>query len=277
MFMYLIKNIFEFDSDKEEEEFAKKYKRVRNYAILGLASVFLAFNTIGVIKPGEIGIIVRAGKVDRVIDSGLMFKIPLIEKKIIMNTRIQKESVLSSAVTQDLQDVNAELVLNYSIDKESALELYKNVGTEYKDNIIIPVLHESFKAGSAKYSAEGIISDRSKAKQEILDVVKDRLDDYGILVSDLNIVNLEFSEAFNQAIEEKAIAQQQVEKAKQDLEKAKVEAERKVTEAQAEAEAQRLQQSTLTDLMIKKMYIEKWNGQLPTTTTGNSDMMINLK
>lgn len=275
--MYLIKNKFMFDSDKEEEEFTKKYKRVRNCTLLGLAGVFLAFNTIGIIKPGEIGIIIRTGQVNRIVDSGLMLKIPFLEKRITMITRIQKESIQSSAVTHDLQDVNAELVINYSINKESALELYKNVGTEYKDNIIIPVLHESFKAGSAKYSAEGIISDRSKVKQEILDVIKDRLDDYGILVSDLNIVNLEFSEAFNQAIEEKAIAQQQVEKAKQDLEKAKVEAERKVTEAQAEAEAQRLQQSTLTDLMIKKMYIEKWNGQLPTTTTGNSDMMINLK
>lgn len=253
---------------------------VKHVVAAGIALLFLIvllFNTVSIIKPGEIGIIIRMGKVNRVVDSGVMVKIPFVEKRIKMNTRIQKENVSSTAVTQDLQDVNAELALNYSINKDSALELYKSVGIDYKDNIVIPVLHESFKAGTAKYSAEGIITNRSEAKEEILSVIKDRLDDYGIVVSDLNIVNLEFSEAFNNAIEEKAIAQQQVEKAKQELEKAKVEAERKVAEAQAEAEAQRLQQQTLTELMIKKMYIEKWNGQLPTTTTGDSDMMINLK
>lgn len=184
--------------------------------IVILFLIVLLFNTISIIKPGEIGIIIRMGKVNRVVDSGVMVKIPFIEKRIRMNTRIQKENVTSTAVTQDLQDVNAELALNYSINKDSALELYKSVGIDYKDNIVIPVLHESFKAGTAKYSAEGIITKRSEAKEEILTVIKDRLNDYGIVVSDLNIVNLEFSEAFNQAIEEKAIAQQQVEKAKRE-------------------------------------------------------------
>lgn len=275
--MSLLDKFNDYENEDKKEKMNKMVNRLTLCSVAGLGALVLAFNTIGTVKPGEIGIIVRTGQVNRIVDSGLMLKIPFLEKRVTMITRIQKESVQSSAVTHDLQDVNAELVINYSISKDSALELYKTVGTEYKDNIIIPVLHESFKAGTAKYSAEGIISDRSKAKQEILDVIKDRLDDYGILVSDLNIVNLEFSEAFNQAIEEKAIAQQQVEKAKQELEKAKVEAERKVTEAQAEAEAQRLQQSTLTDLMIKKMYIEKWNGQLPTTTTSDSGVMLNLK
>lgn len=194
-----------------------------------------------------------------------------------MDTRIQKKEAKSSAVTKDLQDVESTLALNYSINKEVALNLYKEVGVNYEANIIEPVLHESFKAGTAKYTAEGLITNRAEAKEEILAVVKERLSPYGITVADLNIVNLDFSQAFNQAIEEKAVAQQQVEKAKQELEKARIEAERKVAEAEAEAEAQRLQQQTLTDLMVKKMWIEKWSGNLPSTMAGDAGVIVDMR
>lgn len=274
----------DFDSDEECREYEKLREAsikdvVRTYTLLGVGAVILLIVLFGswfTIGAGEIGVITRFGEVQRVADSGFNFKIPLIESVSKMETRIQKEEVTSSAVTKDLQDVEANLALNYSIDKETALKLFKEVGVNYKENVITPVLHESFKAGTAQYTAESLITNRSEAKEKILEVVKDRLQKYGIVINDLNIVNLNFSKAFNAAIEEKAVAQQQVEKAKQDLERIKVEAEQKVAQAQADAEAQKLQQSTLTDLMIKKMWIEKWDGKLPTTATGDSGVMLEI-
>lgn len=258
--------------------FEINHKTTKKLCIAGVGAILLllcVFGSFRVIGAGEIGIVTRVGEVNRVADSGLMMKWPFVESVIKMDTRIQKEQVKASAVTKDLQDVDASLALNYSINKETALKLYKEVGVNYVENIINPVLHESFKAGTAKYTAEGLITNRSEAKEEILAVIKERLNHYGIVVADLNIVNLDFSAAFNQAIEEKAIAQQQVEKAKQELEKTKVEAEQKVAAAQAEAEAQRLQQSTLTDLMIKKMWVDKWDGKLPEVSS-DGGMILNL-
>lgn len=252
---------------------------IRSWIIVVLAVALggiVVFGSWFIVGAGEIGVVTRFGEVQKVAESGLNFKIPLIDGVTKMDTRIQKEEVSSAGVTKDLQDVNATLALNYSIDKETALKLYKEVGTNYKDNIINPVLHESFKAGSAQYTAESLITNRSEAKEKILEVVKERLQKYGIVIADLNITNLQFSEAFNAAIEEKAVAQQQVEKAKQDLERAKIEAEQKITQAQAEAEEQRLQQQTLTELMVKKMWIEKWNGNLPTTVAGDSGLILNM-
>lgn len=263
------------------EDFVKSIdrKKVKKYSIISLITIFsliVFLNSFRVIGAGEIGIVTRFGDVQRTADSGLMFKIPFIEQVTTMDTRIQKEEVTSSAVTKDLQDMKTTLALNYSIDKNVALKLYKEVGVNYKDNIINPVLHESVKAGTAQYNAEAIITNRSEVKEKILEVVKDRLQPYGITVNDFNITDLDFSSAFNAAIEAKAVAQQEVEKAKQELEKTKIEAEQKIAKAQAEAEAQRLQQQTLTDLMIKKMWIEKWNGQLPTTATDASGLMLNI-
>lgn len=262
-----------------EEWAALRATVIRNWAILGVGALLiliLAFGTFRTVGAGEVGIITRFGEVQRTAESGLVMKLPFIESLTTMDTRTQKEEVSSSAVTKDLQDVEASLALNYSIDRETALKIYKELGVGYKDNIITPVLHESFKAGTAQYSAEELITHRSEAKEKILAVVKERLSSYGVVVSDLNIVNLNFSEAFNKAIEQKAVAQQEVEKAKQELERTKVEAEKKVAAAKADAEAQRLQQSTLTDLMIKKMYIEKWSGELPTTMTGDAGVLLNL-
>ena len=252
---------------------------IRSWIIVGLSAILLLIVLFGswfTVGAGEIGVVTRFGEVQRVAESGFSFKFPLIDAVTMMETRIQKEEVDSSAVTKDLQDVNAALALNYSIDKETAIKLYKEVGVNYKDNIINPVLHESFKAGTAQYTAEGLITNRSKAKEKILEVVKNRLEGYGIVIADLNITNLSFSDAFNRAIEEKAVAQQQVEKAKQDLERVKVEAEQKIAKAKADAEAQKLQQTTLTDLIIKKMFIEKWDGKLPTTNAGDAGLIIDL-
>ena len=215
------------------------------------------------INAGEIGIVTRYGEVNRVADPGIGYRAPFVEKVVKMDTRIQKDQTKSSAVTKDLQDVNATLVLNYSINKEVALKLYKEVGLGYADNIIAPVLQESFKSNSAKYTAEDLIQNRGAVKEATLENIKSRLEPYGINVTDFNIVNLDFSDEFNKAIEAKAIAQQEVEKAKQELEKTKVEAEQKIKQAEAEAEAQRLQQSTLTDTMVKKMFVEKWSGEFP--------------
>lgn len=254
-------------------------KTIIKISLAGIGVIILLICIFGAwftVDAGEIGIVTRFGEVQRVAESGFNFKVPIIDGVTKMETRIQKEEVESSAVSKDLQEVNAKLALNYSINKETALKLYKEVGINYKDNIINPVLHESFKAGTAQYTAEDLITNRSEAKEKILEVVKDRLQPYGIVIADLNITNLDFSDAFNAAIEEKAVAQQQVEKAKQELEKVKIEAEQKIAKAKADAESQKLQQQTLTDLMIKKMFIEKWDGKLPTTNAGDAGLIIDL-
>lgn len=245
-------------------------------AILGIVFVTLLLNSFYVVNTGEVGIVTRFGTVQRVNEAGFMLKLPISEHVTTMNVRVQKEEVTSSGATKDLQDVSATLALNYSVNKETALNIYKDLGVEYKDNIIIPALQESFKAGVSQFTSEDLITNRMAAKENVLDAVRERLAGYGITVSDFNIVNLEFSDEFNSAIEAKAVAQQEVEKAKQELEKVKIEAEQKIARAQADAEAQKLQQQTLTELMIKKMWIEKWNGNVPSTMAGDSGFMINL-
>lgn len=238
--------------------------------ILGIVLIACLGSSIKTVGAGEVGIITRFGEVNRVAESGLMMKIPFIESLTKMETRVQKQEVKTDAATKDLQEVNGSLAVNFSITNESALHIFKELGTKYDETVITPILHESFKQGVSGYTAEQLMANRTEVKVVIQEMLAQRLAAYGISVVDANITDLNFSAEFNKAIEQKAVAQQEVEKAKQELERVKIEAESKVEAARAEAEAQRLQQQTLTDNMIKKMFIEKWNGQLPQVSDGNA-------
>ena len=103
----------------------------------------------------------------------------------------------------------------------------------------------------------------------------ERVKEYGINSVAVSINNFDFSESYNQAIEKKAVAEQEVETSKNQLEKAKIDAEKKKVEAQGEAEANTLLEQSLTDQIIAQQFIEKWNGQLPTTMTGDAIPFIN--
>jgi regulator of protease activity HflC (stomatin/prohibitin superfamily) len=222
---------------------------------------------------GQVGIITRFGEVNRTADSGLALKLPWpIEHITKMETRVQKEEQQSAAATSDLQDVNATLALNYALDNDTALKVYKTIGTDYKNRVVIPALQESFKAATAGYTAPQLITERTAVKGKAYEIIKSRLGKYGIRVVDLNIVNFTFSPEYSKAVELVQVANQQVQQAKQDLERVRVEAEQKVAKANADAEAQRVQQQTLTPALLQKYAIDAWDGKLPTYYGGNQPL-----
>lgn len=268
------KHFFYMEDDHGDIE-AIAVGRISVVSILILVGVISAIIAPDIIGAGQVGIVTRFGEVNRVAESGLNFHIPFIEGVTKMETRVQKQEVKTDAATKDLQDVNGSLAVNFSITNESALRIYKELGTDYAETVITPILHESFKQGISGYTAEQLMANRTEVKVVIQEMLADRLAVYGITVVDANITDLNFSAEFNAAIEQKAVAQQEVEKAKQELEKVKIESESKIEAAKAEAEAQRLQQQTLTKEMIQKMWVEKWDGHLPEVSS-DSGMIVNL-
>lgn len=244
----------------------------------GLVLLLLLLSCVKTVDAGQVGIVTRFGEIDRAAKSGIVLKLPWpIEKIHKMDTRIQKEEQEAAAATSDLQDVKATLALNYALDTDTALRVYKEIGTEYKDRVVIPAVQESFKAASADFTATQLITERTAVKDKAYDVIKSRLEKYGIRIIDLNIVNFNFSTEFNTAIEAVQVANQNVARARQELEQTKIEAEKKVAQAKADAEAQRLQQQTLTAALLQKQWIEKWDGALPTYMLGsNANLLLNI-
>lgn len=253
--------------------------KVRPRMLFGLLWLLLMlFGCFSIIKTGEIGIKTRFGKiVGSTTNEGIVFKLPFEQIKKI-NVKVQKyenEEAFSTS-TKDLQIVNnIKVAINYQIDGSRAVNLFKTVGTNYNTTVLEPAIQETIKAVFSKYTAEEIVTKRSEISLDMNNTLDERVKEYGINSVAVSINNFDFSESYNQAIEKKAVAEQEVETSKNQLEKAKIDAEKKKVEAQGEAEANTLLEQSLTDQIIAQQFIEKWNGQLPTTMTGDTIPFIN--
>ncbi len=243
--------------------------------IAAIAIFFLIIATYFGVDAGERGVVLRFGEVNRVVEPGPHFKIPLAEEVVFMSVRVEKTTTKTEAASRDLQTVQTTMVLNYNLDPAKAGSMYANIGLNYNERVIDPALKESFKAAAARYTAEELISKRETLKTEVRNYLRDRLGVYGIVVVDLSITDFEFSSEFNKAIESKQTAEQNALRAKRDLERIKVEAEQKITSAKAEAEALRLQRQVISPELIQLRKIEaqikaieKWDGKMPNVTGG---------
>ena len=266
----------------------KALPRVLKYAGLVIVALVLLswLNPFVVINAGHRGVITTFGKVNpTVLEEGLHFRIPIMQQVREINVQIQKAEGDGDAASRDLQQVHTKIALNYHLIPTRVAETFQLVGdlNSVGDRIIVPAVQEAFKATTAKYTAEELISKRPEVRDQISQFMKDRLLRHGIAIDEFSIVNFRFSESFNQAIEGKTTADQLKLKAERDLERIKVEAEQKIASAKAEAESLRLQKQEITPDLLKlreienqRLALEKWNGQLP-QVTGGSVPMINIK
>lgn len=236
--------------------------------IIALFILITIICSITTVPSGFVGIKTRFGQVqDDVIQEGFNFKLPYIEKIVKLDCRTQKTEYTMEASSKDLQKIsNFKVAVNYNITKDTANDLYRKVGIDYKLIIVEPAIQEAMKATIANYTAEELITKRNEVSAFALEALFNKLQDSGITLTALNIVDLSFSEEFDKAVEEKQIVEQQTEKAKYELEKAKVENEKKIENAKAEAEVMKQQNAQITDQYLKlkeienqKAMIEKWN------------------
>lgn len=220
------------------------------------------------IESGEVGLRVRFGKlVDTNLSEGLNLKLPFVERIVKVNIKVQKSEIETTSASKDLQDVKTKLAVNFRVNEEEAVNLYKTIGNDYEEIILVPAVEESIKSVISKYNAEELITKRNEVSDVALATLQEKVSKYGIEMNEFNIINLNFSEDYSNAIEQKQVAEQQ-------LEKAKLEAEARLVEAEATKKANDLLKQTLTKELLMKDFIQKWNGELPKTYAGEDILSI---
>lgn len=234
----------------------------------GVLLIVVILTTVVTIGTGQVGVVTNFGRVTgRELGEGIAMKLPLgVESVTVYDVKVQKETAATAAATKDLQDVTAEVVLNYHLNRGDVSKIHQSVGVLYKDKLISPALQEVFKSAAAKYNAGELITERASLKNDVYTQLKERLEKYGIIVDDLSITDFKFSDSFGKAIEDKQVAQQNAERAKFNLDAAKT-----------DAEAQRVQSETLSDNYLKKQAIDKWDGKMPTYMGGGAVFNIPLE
>ena len=253
--------------------------------IIGLILIAI-FASLTTVPTGYVGVKTRFGKVQNdVIQEGLNMKAPFIESIVKIDCRTKKIETSSESSTKDMQTVQVIVAVNYNVNKDTANKLYKEVGADYENIIINPAILESIKSVMAQYTAEELITKRAEVSAMIQEALFNKIQDRGFAITEFNITNIDFSEAFNAAIEAKAVKQQEVVTAQAELEKQKIQNEKEISIAEKDAKVMELQNSQITEntlklkeLEVKQEMIQKWNGQLPTTTLNDNVLsMFNLK
>ena len=274
----------EEERKKREELEKEEMRKIIKWSCIWvwvLILIVLFFKSWFIIEPWYNGFTVTLGKINKTVYSDwLHLKTPIITKAVKYNIQTQKLEAITEASSKDLQTVTASIVVNYKYKESEVVNLYKNVWKEEKvaEKIITPAVQEVFKSVVAKYSAEQLITERSVVSKDIEDSLNKRLESYGIQIQLFNIVNFDFSKSFNDAIEAKVTAEQNALAEKNKLEKVKYESEQKVVAAEAQAKAIEIQAKAIQNQWgaeyVKLKWIEKWNGQLPTTMAGDADLLI---
>lgn len=244
-------------------------------AVSVIAAVIILFNSITIIDAGHTGVINTLGKVsENVLQEGMHFKVPFVQKIIKMDNRIVKLEVDTEAFSKDLQTVATKLAINYRVSKDKSYAIYKNVGSDYETILVTPAVNEVLKAITAQYTAEESVTNRSLISQGLIDQLNEKLNKNGIYVEDVNIINFDFSEAYVNAVEEKQVAEQRLLKAKTEKEeaivKAEAEAETLRIQAEAQAKANQTLNKSINENLIEYEKIQKWNGELPKVTDGSA-------
>ena len=248
--------------------------------VVGLLA-FIGLNSLVIITPGQAGVISILGKAqDNALLEGVHFKPPLVSVVDIYDVTVQKFEVPAESSTRDLQTLSASFAINFRLDPIKVVEIRRTQGTleNIVAKIIAPQTQESFKIAASLRTAEESVTQRSQLKEDFDIALSQRLENYGIIVLDTSVVDLNFSKEFASAVEDKQIAEQRAQRAVYIAQEAEQTAQAEINRAKGRAEAQRLLAESLKAeggaLVLKREAIDAWkNGgaQMPRVLVMGSD------
>ena len=271
-------------------------------AVIAVFAIIAIFASVKIVPAGCTGVVTTFGEVsDTSLTEGLHFVIPFAQKVEIISNKIQIYETTADAVSKDLQSVSTKIAVNYRIRSEASARIFRDIGVDYKDVILMPTVQEGMKSVCAKYNAEQLISQRASVAEEIKVELEGKVSEYGIEIEKFNIVNFDFSKEFNDAIEAKQVTEQNLIKTRteqnQAIVVAEAEAKKKVIQAEADAqnrvitaeaeakaikakadaqaEANKTISASLNPSLIQYQTLEKWNGVLP-KVAGSANPLVSL-
>ena len=264
-----------------------------------------------VVPTGHTGIVTTFGHVENyTLPEGFHLKNP-VQQVILMDTRTQKSTLTLQAFSSDIQQVDVVCTVNYAVNTDAAREVYRTIGVDYYSKIMEPRILEDVKAVFTKYTAENLIGARATLANQVKELLEPFMVDKGVEIVSVAIENIDFTDAFTNAVEEKQVALQtklrvETEQAQQvSVEKsaaerrviaANAEAQERSIFAEADAKVARVQAdaaryageqeaaknqalaASLTDEFIQYLKVTRWNGSVPQVqlSGGEAYPVINL-
>ncbi len=282
------------------------------FVLLGvviLAAIILLTSIFGSVPAGYVGITVTMGSVSPMVrNEGMYMKLPFVQTIRMMEARTQKVEWNSpdtpiTAASKDLQDVYILAVVTYHISPDKAPRIFQTIGLDYADKKVIPLTLNAIKTHTGKYNVAEILNNREKITNDVNKDVAAQLLANDIILENVSLVNIDFRKEYKDAIEQKQIAEKQVEtqqytlnkqalEAQQQVKKAEADKQAKILAAEAEKQAKILEgegieefnkkvTQSITEQLLKykelqnqEKSIDKWNGQYPSVVAGGDSIPL---
>jgi prohibitin 2 len=253
--------------------------------ILGLLMI-TTFLSGATVQAGYVGVLLTFGGVERgELSPGFHFIVPGVQRIVQVDTRVLPHPFKQiDAASQELQSVKLTGTMNYHLQSSRAAELYQNVGLDFAEKVIDPAFNDFIKEVVPRYRVTEILEKRDQIRSTAKDALGANLARYGILVDDIYISDIAFSKDYQDAIERKQTAQQNVEaerqilaqkeiQAQQNIIDARGKADARVATAEGDAKANEVLTASITPQLIQYTQWTKWDGKLPTVTGGSQPLL----
>lgn len=244
-----------------------------------IPAIIIFCMSICIIDTGYRGIKTEFGKVsEETLSEGFYFVNPFTVKVHRLTVRTEVYDGSTQTYTKDVQPADIKYVVNFSVDPATASHLFQTVGYEYISKLITPVIEGSIKTTLGKWEAVELIANREKARAEVQLFLKQQLEPRGIRVENFQIVNIDYSNQFESAVEAKVVAIQNAEQARNKTVQVQEEANQRLIAAEADAKAMKIKSDALSQNpnLVSYEAVQKWDGALPTYMMGNSVPFINF-
>lgn len=255
----------------------KANKKNNKGAFSGLFGIvlfgFIAFSIIsdGIVSipAGYTGVVfskINGGVQDETLNPGINFKIPFLETVTQIDTRMQEKTINVSkdpiqALTKDGQKVTIDITVQYKVSNENAPKIVQEIGMDYEKKIVTPGVRSVVRKVITGYDSTDLFKQetRIKAEKEILEQLRADYSKNNITLINTLVRDVKFSDKYLDAIEEKKIAEQQIQKSEFEKKNAEVQAQKKIIEATADADALRLKGKALSENseIIQLQFVEK--------------------
>jgi regulator of protease activity HflC (stomatin/prohibitin superfamily) len=242
------------------------YSRYIVAGLLVLVVIIFMSTAFYTVETGERAVVLRFGKMHTVADEGLNFKMPFTDEIRRLSIRDNNLTLKTEVSSSDIQTIAVEVGLVYSLDAKKLDKIFQTYGVNIETTLIRPTISEKINAIIAEYPIETFVEKRAEISSRINTSFASQVAGSGIIVKSLLIINHDFSDEFNKAIEDKKIAEQGALTAKFTLERMKL-----------EAEAQMIKQASLSSMVLQEMAINKWDGKMPQYFSGSQLPFITIK
>jgi len=252
---------------------------------IALIAIYL-MGSINVAPPGYVGVVVQLGQVQAsTLAPGVYFRPFLIQDVIDFETRVRPHNFREiDAASREYQSVKLTGTLNFAIDAQQADDLYQRVGLDFAGRVIDAAFSDTIKEIIPRFAVTEILGKREEIRGLTKDKLAASLGRYGILVEDVYLTDISFSPEYTQAIEQKQVAQQLVEREREVLNQKRIQAEQSeveakgqaladVARAQGAAEANKLLTQSLTAELIEYQRVQRWDGRMP-LYQGDANVML---